>query len=65
MQFPILLKKGKNTNHIKEIIIHSLENIIPGTKGLEHRIGGLEKEDITGNVSYDPKNHENMCSLRA
>ncbi|MCC6252514.1 MAG: 2-oxoacid:acceptor oxidoreductase subunit alpha [Bacteroidia bacterium] len=38
---------------------------IPGTKGLEHRIGGLEKEDITGNISYDPNNHEKMVKLRA
>ena len=38
---------------------------IPGTPGLEHRIGGLEKEDVTGNVSYDPVNHENMVHLRA
>jgi len=38
---------------------------IPGTPGLEHRIGGLEKEDITGNVSYDPQNHEKMVRLRA
>jgi 2-oxoglutarate ferredoxin oxidoreductase subunit alpha len=38
---------------------------IPGTKGLEHRIGGLEKEDGTGNVSYDPGNHEHMSNLRA
>jgi 2-oxoglutarate ferredoxin oxidoreductase subunit alpha len=38
---------------------------IPGTPGLEHRIGGLEKEDITGNVSYDPKNHHRMVNLRA
>jgi 2-oxoglutarate ferredoxin oxidoreductase subunit alpha len=37
----------------------------PGTPGLEHRIGGLEKEDITGNVSYDPANHEHMVRLRA
>jgi 2-oxoglutarate/2-oxoacid ferredoxin oxidoreductase subunit alpha len=37
----------------------------PGTPGLEHRIGGLEKQDITGNVSYDPINHEHMCHLRA
>ena len=37
---------------------------IPGTKGLEHRIGGLEKEDISGNVSYDPKNHEKMVNIR-
>jgi 2-oxoglutarate ferredoxin oxidoreductase subunit alpha len=38
---------------------------IPGTPGLEHRIGGLEKEDETGNVSYDPENHDLMVRLRA
>jgi len=38
---------------------------IPGTPGLEHRIGGLEKQHITGNVSYDPDNHEFMVRLRA
>lgn len=38
---------------------------LPGTPGLEHRIGGLEKEDLTGNVSYDPDNHEKMVRLRA
>lgn len=38
---------------------------IPGTEGLEHRIGGLEKEDITGLVSHDPKNHEKMINYRA
>src|SRR6185369_7005571 len=38
---------------------------VPGTPGLEHRIGGLEKEDVTGNVSYDPHNHETMVHLRA
>ncbi|HEX5037757.1 MAG TPA: 2-oxoacid:acceptor oxidoreductase subunit alpha [bacterium] len=38
---------------------------IPGTPGLEHRIGGLEKANITGNVSYDPANHDLMCRLRA
>jgi 2-oxoglutarate ferredoxin oxidoreductase subunit alpha len=37
---------------------------VPGTKGLEHRIGGLEKQDITGNVSYDPDNHEHMVKTR-
>src|SRR4029078_10554948 len=37
---------------------------IPGTPGLEHRIGGIEKEDITGNISYDPQNHERMVRLR-
>jgi 2-oxoglutarate ferredoxin oxidoreductase subunit alpha len=38
---------------------------VPGTHGLEHQIGGLEKEDVTGNVSYDPANHEKMVRLRA
>lgn len=38
---------------------------IPGEKGYEHRIGGLEKQAITGNVSYDPNNHEQMVKLRA
>src|SRR5688500_4800064 len=37
---------------------------IPGTPGLEHRIGGLEKADVTGNVSYDPDNHHRMQLLR-
>lgn len=37
---------------------------IPGTPGLEHRIGGLEKENVTGNVSYDPENHDLMNHLR-
>ncbi len=38
---------------------------LPGTEGLMHRVGGLEKEDITGNVSYDPDNHQHMTDLRA
>jgi 2-oxoglutarate ferredoxin oxidoreductase subunit alpha len=37
---------------------------IPGTPGLEHRIGGLEKQNITGNVSYDPENHQLMVKIR-
>lgn len=36
----------------------------PGTPGLEHRIGGIEKADITGNISYDPANHQRMTDLR-
>ncbi|HXV71722.1 MAG TPA: 2-oxoacid:acceptor oxidoreductase subunit alpha [Acidimicrobiia bacterium] len=38
---------------------------VPGTPGLEHRIGGLEKESISGNVSYDPNNHQLMTDTRA
>lgn len=37
---------------------------IPGTPGLEHRIGGLEKQDVTGNISYDPENHQTMVNKR-
>ena len=38
---------------------------IPGTPGLEHRIGGLEKDAVTGNISYEPLNHETMIAIRA
>ncbi len=38
---------------------------IPGTPGLEHRIGGLEKQHVTGNISYDPDNHDFMVKMRA
>ncbi len=37
---------------------------VPGTPGLEHRIGGLEKQDITGNVNYEPENHQHMVKTR-
>lgn len=37
---------------------------VPGTKGLEHRVGGIEKEHETGNISYDPENHEFMVKMR-
>jgi 2-oxoglutarate ferredoxin oxidoreductase subunit alpha len=38
---------------------------IPGTPGLEHRIGGLEKDAVTGNISYEPMNHERMTTIRS
>jgi 2-oxoglutarate ferredoxin oxidoreductase subunit alpha len=38
--------------------------VIPGTAGLEHRVGGLEKQDITGNISYDNENHQHMVKTR-
>ncbi len=38
---------------------------VPGMPGLAHRVGGLEKEDVTGDISYDPQNHQKMVSLRA
>lgn len=37
---------------------------IPGTPGLEHRVGGLEKQDVTGNISYEPENHQHMVKTR-
>ncbi|MDP3671642.1 MAG: 2-oxoacid:acceptor oxidoreductase subunit alpha [Telluria sp.] len=39
--------------------------VVPGTKGMEHRLGGLEKDFLTGNISHDPKNHERMVNVRA
>ena len=50
--------------HRDEITL-SREWAIPGTPGLEHRVGGLEKSHIYGNVSYDPENHDFMCRIRA
>lgn len=38
---------------------------VPGTPGLEHRIGGLEKQDVSGNINYEPLNHEHMVRIRA
>jgi 2-oxoglutarate ferredoxin oxidoreductase subunit alpha len=38
--------------------------VYPGMEGYEHRIGGLEKDGITGNISYDPQNHEEMVKIR-
>ena len=38
--------------------------VIPGTPALEHRIGGIEKQNITGNISYDPENHQLMVKIR-
>ncbi len=38
---------------------------VPGTPGLEHRIGGIEKQDVTGNINYEPANHEHMTHTRA
>ncbi|MEM8739158.1 MAG: 2-oxoacid:acceptor oxidoreductase subunit alpha [Planctomycetota bacterium] len=44
---------------------HARPWMLPGTPGGEHRLGGLEKQNITGNVSYDPQNHQDMVRLRA
>lgn len=65
----VKFKKGLDTGEEKYLPYKRDENLvrpwaIPGTAGLEHRIGGIEKEDVTGNVSYDPDNHQLMVKTR-
>lgn len=68
---PIKVEFKKELGHLEEKFQPYLRDeklvrpwAIPGTPGLEHRIGGLEKQNITGNVSYDPENHQLMVKLR-
>jgi 2-oxoglutarate/2-oxoacid ferredoxin oxidoreductase subunit alpha len=68
-EIKIAFKKALAENEAKYMPYLRNENLvrpwaIPGTPGLEHRIGGIEKQDITGNVSYDPDNHEHMVKTR-
>lgn len=58
------LKEGEKYLPYKRNEKLAREWAIPGTKGLEHRIGGIEKENETGNISYDPENHEFMVKTR-
>lgn len=58
------LKEGEKFLPYKRNEKLAREWAIPGTKGLEHRIGGIEKENETGNISYDPQNHELMVKIR-
>ena len=51
--------------YLRDLQTMSRRWAIPGMPGLEHRIGGLEKEEVTGNVSYDPANHQLMTDIRA
>ena len=62
-----LVDKGSDTWHPYDRDNDTLSRnwAIPGTPGLEHRVGGLEKDKITGNVSYVPDNHEYMTNIRA
>ncbi|NSL89867.1 2-oxoacid:acceptor oxidoreductase subunit alpha [Chitinophaga sp. Mgbs1] len=65
----VKFKKGLDEGEEHFLPYHRDENLVrpwavPGTPGLEHRIGGLEKQNITGNVSYDPENHELMVKIR-
>lgn len=62
-------KKALNENEDKFLPYKRDEKLvrpwaIPGTAGLEHRIGGLEKQDVTGNVNYEPENHQHMVKTR-
>lgn len=67
IQIPIAKFDAENKYFPYERNVEKLSRYwaVPGTKGLEHRIGGLEKEDKTGSVSYDPVNHEKMIHIRA
>ncbi len=58
------LKEGERFLPYKRNEKLAREWAIPGTKGLEHRVGGIEKENETGNISYDPQNHEFMVKIR-
>ena len=70
---PIEVEFAKDPNGPDGAFLPYMRNIgtfarpwaVPGTPGLEHRIGGLEKEAITGDVSYDPSNHQLMTDTRA
>src|SRR5207342_435116 len=50
--------------YVRDPITHARPWVVPGTPGLEHRIGGIEKADGTGEISYDPDNHDLMVRLR-
>jgi 2-oxoglutarate/2-oxoacid ferredoxin oxidoreductase subunit alpha len=64
-KFPEQTEEGKILQPYERDAFFVRPWIRPGTKGWEHRIGGLEKQDVSGNVSYDPVNHEKMTRLRA
>ncbi|HEY5407014.1 MAG TPA: 2-oxoacid:acceptor oxidoreductase subunit alpha [Ginsengibacter sp.] len=68
---PIEVKFKKELGHHEETFQPYLRDeklvrpwALPGFAGLEHRVGGLEKENVTGNVSYDPENHQTMVRIR-
>ncbi len=68
-EIKVSFKKGLDEGEEKPLMYKRDEKLvrpwaIPGTPGLEHRIGGLEKEDITGNISYEPENHQHMVKTR-
>ena len=62
---PLVAKEGEEWQpYERDTKKLARKHAIPGTPGLEHRLGGLEKDGLTGNVSYDPDNHEAMCKVR-
>jgi 2-oxoglutarate ferredoxin oxidoreductase subunit alpha len=66
---PVTFKKGLDEGEEKFLPYKRDEKLvrpwaIPGVAGLEHRIGGLEKQDVTGNVNYEPENHQHMVFTR-
>ncbi|MBK7291769.1 MAG: 2-oxoacid:acceptor oxidoreductase subunit alpha [Chitinophagaceae bacterium] len=68
---PITVKFKKDLGDQEEVFQPYLRDeklarpwAIPGTPGLEHRIGGLEKQNVTGNISYEPENHQLMVKIR-
>ena len=68
-EIKVSFKKGLDEGEEKPLMYKRDENLvrpwaIPGTPGLEHRIGGLEKQDVTGNISYEPENHQHMVKTR-
>lgn len=68
-EIKVQFKVGLNENELQYQPYQRDEKLVrawvkPGTSGLEHRIGGLEKQDITGNISYDPENHQHMVKTR-
>ncbi|MGB2958693.1 MAG: 2-oxoacid:acceptor oxidoreductase subunit alpha [Bacteroidota bacterium] len=66
-EIPVTFAKDRATFHPYSRNEKTLSRpwALPGTPGLEHRIGGLEKQHITGNISYDPDNHDFMIKMRA
>jgi 2-oxoglutarate/2-oxoacid ferredoxin oxidoreductase subunit alpha len=68
-EIKVTFKKGLDEGEEKYLPYKRDEKLarpwaIPGTAGLEHRIGGLEKQDVTGNVNYEPENHQHMVNTR-
>jgi len=68
-EITVRFKRELDEGELKYLPYKRDENLVrpwavPGTAGLEHRIGGLEKEDVTGNISYDPENHQHMVKTR-